>query len=245
MLEWINIPAGRVTLETAWTGQEWEDSKGYDREPLGSLDVAPFAITKYPVTNAQFQAFVDDNGYQDGQWWQDLAQWIKTPKEPEWSEPTHPRDTVSWYEAVAFSRWLAYKTGLPVTLPTEIQWQWAAVGDTGWDYHYGSAFDKNLCNTYESGINKSTPVNFYDDRMQGKTRFGVMDMCGNISEWCLNLYDNPLSCETTSAKLRPRRGGNWLSIRVNARASFRDRGFPDSSHWCLGFRVVSSVQPSS
>lgn len=112
--EWIDIPAGQVTLE-------------HDR---GTFDVFAFTIAKYPITYAQFQVFIDaPDGFYNSQWRKGLVAPRKFPKEQEWKIADHPRERVSWYDAIAFCRWLSHKTGLNITLPTEQQWQRAAQGD--------------------------------------------------------------------------------------------------------------------
>src|SRR5260221_6656465 len=152
LLEWIDIPLGSVTLE----------GNG------GTYDVEPFAISKYPVTNGQFNAFIDDKAYENDRWWVDLAKRIEVPKMVPSSDANNPRQYVSWYEAIASCRWLAAEIGVEVTLPTETQLQWAALGRTGWAFPYGPNFDKEMCNSRESGFGKSTPVNYYDSKVQGK-----------------------------------------------------------------------------
>ena len=65
-----------------------------------------FKIARYPVTNAQFQCFIDDGGYETEAWWVGLA---RNPlpsgegrvRAGRLNTPNHPRETVSWYEAVA------------------------------------------------------------------------------------------------------------------------------------------------
>src|ERR1700690_240020 len=79
LLEWINIPAGRVTLEAGL----YERERDLSTDPMPTFEVAPFAIAKYPVTNAQFQAFLDDNGYKEDLWYQGLAQRFTDPQKPQ------------------------------------------------------------------------------------------------------------------------------------------------------------------
>lgn len=222
LLEWIDIPAGKVTLE----------------DDAGTYTVEPFKIAKYPVTNAQFQSFIDDGGYREDRYWKDLAQRETAPEAPQWSDPTHPREMVNWYEAMAFTRWLSEKTGLSVALPTEWQWQWAAVGDTGWDYPYGNSFDQNKCNTLESGIGQTTPVDHYP---QGAFSFGVMDMAGNVWEWCLNEYETPQSENVRSEGRRVVRGGSFDYRQDTTRAASRYFNFPGPRSHDGGFRVVAAA----
>jgi formylglycine-generating enzyme required for sulfatase activity len=230
LLEWMPIPAGRVTLERG------SDGAKYNTEPLGTFEVAAFQIAKYPVTNAQFQAFIADGGYDTDRYWEGLVK--SDPEEPSWDEPTCPRESVNWYEAIAFTRWLSEKTQTAITLPTEQQWQWAAAGDTGWAYPYGPTFDATKCNTFESGIKRTTPVDRYP---QGASPFGVVDMSGNVWEWCLNEYGSLGIIGINIDKSRSLRGGSWYFISDFARAAFRYDNYPVDRLNDFGFRVVCSA----
>jgi hypothetical protein len=134
---WVNIPAGTVKLITERGSQ--------------TFSVPAFAIARYPVTNAQYTRFVDARGYETQRWWTD-AGW-QARKEESWTEPRFWRDTkwngmeypvvgVSWFEAVAFCRWLREVTDdETVVLPTEQQWQRAAQGDDERIYPWGNDWD--------------------------------------------------------------------------------------------------------
>jgi formylglycine-generating enzyme required for sulfatase activity len=225
LLEWIHIPEGNITLEGG----------------AGLYPVEPFAIAKYPVTNAQFQAFIDDGGYRNKRNWIDLARREAVPARPQWTDPTRPRETVNWYEAMAFCRWLSAKVGMLVTLPTEMQWQWAAVGNKGWSYPYGHSFDTKKGNTSESRIDQTTPVDYYP---RGASAFGVMDMSGNVWEWCLNEFANPQQRSTAGEQSRALRGGSWDFDRSYALATYRLNHGPISRSYNAGFRMVI-VRPAS
>jgi formylglycine-generating enzyme required for sulfatase activity len=100
LLEWIKISGGKVILDS-----------GY-----GTREVMPFTIAKYPTTNAQFQAFIDDpRGYQNEEWWtfsasaQAWHQINPDPVIPIFEGDNMPRESVCWYEAFAFSAWLGHK----------------------------------------------------------------------------------------------------------------------------------------
>src|SRR5262249_30644668 len=111
-IEWIDIEQGKVKLEEV--------------EQL--FTVKHFRIAKYPVTNLQFEAFINaEDGYRNSEWWKGIKQ-RNGPDDPSWKEANSPRETVSWFEAVAFCRWLSKRTGLPIRLPTEWEWQLAATG---------------------------------------------------------------------------------------------------------------------
>ncbi len=219
LLEWCEIPQGYVEIEEH------------------KILVSTFQMAKYPVTYTQFEAFIGaPDGYRNDKWWAGLAQRDKTPGEQRWKIDTHPRDHVNWYEAIAFSRWLGAKIGLTVTLPTEAQWQRAAQGDDGREYPWGKKFDKANCNTKESGIGQTTPV---DQHLAGASPFGVMDMAGNVWELCLNKWDNLTDTDIGGQAKRVLRGGSWDLNKYHTSASFRAQGYPVLRNSNSGFRVVA------
>ena len=221
-LEWVDIPAGKITVkETEFT-------------------VEAFKLAKYPVTNAQFQAFIEDDGYTTPRYWEGLAQTFDAPDPSRWPEADCPKTDVSWYEAVAFTRWLSERLEMTVRLPTEWEWQWAAAGETGWDYPYGQTFDAAKCNTLESGLGRTTPVTRYAGKDNGDSPFGVSDMSGNVWEWCLNEYESLVNVEVGEDARRVVRGGAWGSGRDSASVALRNNPRPHSRHLRLGFRLAVS-----
>lgn len=224
--EWIEIPAGRVRLE--------------DRH--GTFDTPAFAIAKYPVTNAQFDMFANDaNGYQNAEWWDfsDQARaWRSENAQPRsTSLQGHdlPRTDVTWYEAVAYCRWLSDQTGENITLPTEVQWQRAAQGDDKREYPWGNTFDRDRCNTSESGVHGTSPVNGYPD---GASPYEVLDMSGNVFEWCLNEYENPFNVGLAGDARRVVRGGSWMNGQSSARCTYRYGNYPLNRYEDAGFRIA-------
>ena len=139
-IRWCYVPAGEF-----WMGSDEDDGMAYDDEKPGRWVEAPaFYLAKYPVTQAQFHAFVEDEGYGNSRWWT-KAGWAWVQKEhrqgPEdfglpFSLPNHPVVGVSWYEAVAYARWLTARLqaagllsrGWKVALPSEVEWEKAARG---------------------------------------------------------------------------------------------------------------------
>ena len=107
------------------------------REQKVSAFVDAFQIARYPITNAQYQAFIDSGGYRTDRWWVGLAQRVEQPPVPRWSQPNRPRTDVSWFEAVAFCRWLSSALAMEIRLPTETEWEKAARGTDGREYPWG------------------------------------------------------------------------------------------------------------
>jgi len=223
-IEWIQIPGGKVSLE----------------ETKHVFKVKPFRIAKYPVTHAQFKAFLDaEDGFQNKKWWKDIEQSSEAHK-PSWEEANAPRETVSWYEAVAFCRWLSAKTGKGIRLPTEWEWQQAATGgDPTREYPWEGGWDAVRCNSYESRVNRTTAVGMYP---QGATQQDVLDMAGNVWEWCLNTYEEQDESITTDGR-RVIRGGSWLNLPKSLRTSNRDWNDAAYRFKYIGFRLAQDREP--
>jgi formylglycine-generating enzyme required for sulfatase activity len=140
-LQWCLVPPGPFLM-----GSTDDDPDAYsDEKPQFEYPhlTEPYCIARYPVTNIQFQAFVDDpQGYRNDAWWTRAGlSWRGDRTGPEmaggvYDLPNHPAVMITWYEAVAWCRWLTRRMretgGLPggweVRLPTEAEWEKAAHG---------------------------------------------------------------------------------------------------------------------
>jgi hypothetical protein len=221
---WLPVPGGKITLEG--------DAGTF-------TTVQPFEISKYPVTWAQYRSFlVAKDGYRQKRWWRGLAEREAQPGEQYRRQDNHPAENVSWYDAVAFCRWLSVRLGYEVRLPTEWEWQQAATGGKLANaYPWGADWHSEYVNTFESGLSRTTAVGLYP---QSASPVGALDMSGNVWEWCLNEYDNPQRTNLSGSARRVVRGGSWDSVERNARASSRndyDAGYRLN---LLGLRVVRS-----
>jgi formylglycine-generating enzyme required for sulfatase activity len=126
-------------------------------------------------------------------------------------------------------------TGENISLPTEQQWQRAAQGDTNWSYPWGNEFDKNWCNW--NTRRGTTPVTLYE--YIGDSPFKVVDLAGNVWEWCRTDFDNGIQDDYGVAKFRLLRGGSWSVINESIlRTDYRLKHNPDRRDNNLGFRVA-------
>jgi formylglycine-generating enzyme required for sulfatase activity len=154
----------------------------------------------------------------------------------------HPIAYVSWYDAIAYARWLSEQTGQSWRLPTEAEWEKAARGSDGRAYPWGTIFDSTRCNTAESGQGKTTPVGRYPT---GASTYGVLDMAGNVWEWTTSLF-KPFPYrvddgreDAESIENRVVRGGAWNRDARLARSAYRGHIWPDRVQDNVGFRLVS------
>jgi len=164
-MDWVEIPGGKVVLE----------------EGKGEFDVQSFAIARYPVTYLQYQVFLEaEDGYRNQEWWQGLKERAENPGKQYRRISNCPADNVSWYDAVAFCRWMGFKLDCDIRLPTEWEWQQAATsGRKDFVYPWGSKWQEGFANINESHLGRTTAVGMYP---QGQSKQGVYDLAGNVRE---------------------------------------------------------------
>jgi formylglycine-generating enzyme required for sulfatase activity len=226
------------------------DPQAYDDEmPQHSEPVAAFSIARYPVTVAQYEVFVNDEGYLQRDFWTDSGwSWREDKIEPElgwndpdWHLPNHPVIGVTWYEAYAFTRWLSARTGEPIRLPTEAEWEKAARGTDKRIYPYPGAFDAAKGNTHESKIGRTSAVGIF---LAGASPYEALDMSGNVWEWCVTKwridFKSKMDNSPEGTDRRVLRGGSWFSGSRLARVAYRHNGDIDYGNDFAGFRLARS-----
>jgi len=227
-LKWCDVPSGEVTLRVG------------NRRIV--FFISSFKISKYPITNGQYQLFLKAaDGYRDPQWWQfsiHAINWHRQHPQPVLAHAqrgAYPCVDINWYAAVAFCNWMSARLNMTIKLPTEHQWQRAAQGDDNRPYPWGQVFDSSLCNTSESGLNKTTPVMGY---LPGISPYGVADMAGNVWEWCDHTaYNEAPGLECLDGK-RIIRGGSYAKPAKQAMTTTRRQLEPHKHNATVGFRVI-------
>ncbi len=262
------IPAGKFLMGSRKDEPESLNQE-YDQFPYEKIRQNYF-ISRYPVTNAQFDLFVyDPEGYANGRWYTDAGrEWrnkVKQDRPPKQGSafdlPNHPVVNVTWYEAVAFTRWLTNKlreekaglkvweknkirevpvdfTKWEVRLPSEAEWEKAARGEKGVRYPWGNDFNQDKVNS-NMIIGSTSAVGCFP---AGESSYGLLDMSGNVYEWCATQwtegYKNYGKNENNNPDgdgRRVLRGGAFLDSERIVRCAYRYYAFPATGAAALGF----------
>ena len=206
------------------------DDRGFDDEkPAHSVTVASFAMSKYPVTFAQFDVFCEATGREK-------------PEDAGWGRDNRPVINVSWHDAQDYAQWLSLVTGKAFRLPSEAQWEYAARGgDDQHAYPWGQQADSRRAN-YDGKVGKTTAVGAYP-----ANGFGLHDMHGNVWEWCQDTYHEDYQGAPTDGSVwevggdaarRVLRGGSWSYFPDGLRSACRYLYSPDDRYDYNGFRLV-------
>lgn len=230
-----------------------------DEREIGPITIQPFFIAKFPVTYSQFQVFVEaDDGFNDDRWWTDLSEKYRKQNliEQRTKTANSPRDSISWYQCVAFARWLNHRLkgielmhptcilrlgdNSKIRLPNEWEWQWAAQGgNIAKAYPWGGWRD-GFSNTSEAGLNRTTAVGMYP---QGSADCGALDMSGNLREWCLNDFADPSVYDGYSnSNPKVLRGGSFNFDQYLDTATIRISQLPSYVNFNIGLRLILAVQ---
>ncbi len=218
--QWCPVPAGGVAIGDFKT----------------TFHAERFFIAQYPVTWCQYRIFLDaPDGFVDPQWWGELRQRPEYERTAQMID-NHPAQEVSWYDAVAYTRWISAQVGFAVRLPTEAEWQMAATGgDPTHVYPWGAEWHASYANTRESGLRRATAVGMYP---MAESPCGALDMAGTVLEWCMSAYNDPMFNGTEGPAPRAMRGGSWFLTSGFARTFSRTGDNPYYRFNSVGFRVA-------
>ena len=261
-LEMVYIPNGKFMMGSP-------EGEGFDSEkPQHEVTIESFFMSKYQVTQAQWKAVAN------------LPQ-IKRQLKPEPSNfegSDRPVESISWYDAVEFCARLSNHTGREYRLPSEAEWEYACRASTTTPFHFGETITSELVNynaeyTYGAASKgeyrgETTPVGSF----KVANAFGLYDMHGNVSEWCLDDWrdryenaptdgsawvdniennnhipvrgDNLIQMLRDNSKPQVLRGGSCFSNPQSCGSAFRNRYNCAYVKNDVGFRVVSSKDNS-
>jgi formylglycine-generating enzyme required for sulfatase activity len=180
----VRIPGGEFLFRVSGIEIEGENRVGIDvqypwedsprRQHYHRMEIRPFLIDRYPVTNAEFKAFVDAAHYAPADGHNFLRHWLNGA--PRAGEEKTPVTWVSLEDARAYALWAGKR------LPHEWEWQYAAQGTDGRTYPWGDAWDGSAVPTPALG-NDLPPPDAVDAHPRGASPFGVGDLVGNVWQW--------------------------------------------------------------
>ncbi|CAB4705638.1 MAG: SUMF1/EgtB/PvdO family nonheme iron enzyme [Actinobacteria bacterium] len=214
---WRLVPGGPFSMgsdvRAAWPAEP-------DETPERDLHVAPYRLSRTPVTNAQYLAYVEATGAPapgcfDGG---------SIPP----GEADVPVTYVTFAEAVAFCAWAG------VRLPTEIEWEAAARGGDDRLWPWGDLPPTAAHARFAAGIGRPGPVGRH---LAGASVDGVLDLSGNVMEWVAESHA-PYDDDTT---VRVVRGGAYVDGPNELRTSYRRPQHPGARDHYIGFRVAADA----
>jgi formylglycine-generating enzyme required for sulfatase activity len=268
-IQWCVIPAGKFYMGTSPEQIEliqkepWASGWLFEREIPGfELEIRSFSISKYPITQSQFKAFIDaDDGYFNDQWWSTEGLKWRDKVDPNTQShnlpPNSPRIEVRWHEARAFCDWLGNKLNKKIRIPTEPEWEKAARGNDNRIFPWGNKFISDFVNFSGVGIGRPSPVGclIFENTPWGDD--GPWDMVGNTWEWCTTIcekqagikYPYPYApddgreeLEKPDEYMRILRGGCYSNSPFFVRVSYRGRDKPSVRLPYEGFRIVMELE---
>lgn len=242
--EMILIPAGEFLMGSDPKRDEYAQK---NEQPQHNLYLPDYYLAKTPVTNAQYAAFVQASSHRAPSVedeWAETYNW--RGQIPPTGKEHHPVVLVSWDDAVAYCRWLAEATGKPYRLPSEAEWEKGARGQDGRIYPWGNHYDAKRCNCVEAEKKGTTSVDAYPT---GVSPYGLMDMAGNVWEWCSTIWQEkayPFQIDAEWVErylnrrevLRVLRGGAFSSDIFSVCCATRYGLEPHYRDFGIGFRVV-------
>ena len=250
---YVKVPGGIYTVGTKKSGASF----GLE---LQQIEMPEVYVGRYPVTNALFEIFIDNTGYQttaektgfgtvfssrfksSG----NQASWHKSSGSKQvkgacWYQPhgpgsslhkkrNHPVVQVSVEDAFAYASWIGRR------LPTQAEWEAAARTDLGYRYPWGNDFAVQALNIEDSGLADTSQVDAYEMHANA---FAIVDLLGNVMEWTADV-EMPPAAAAGGSPLCIAKGGAWNSgpqVTISSRGLYKN-GFTANT---IGFRCISEL----
>ncbi|GAA3871250.1 ergothioneine biosynthesis protein EgtB [Streptomyces lacrimifluminis] len=259
----VLVPGGPFTMGTSTEPWSLDNER-----PAHRREVAPFFIDTTPVTNAAYQAFIADGGYDDPRWWtpdgwahvrghslyaplfwfRDGGQWLRRRfGVTEVVPPDEPVVHVCWYEADAYARWAGRR------LPTEAEWEKAARHDPATDrstrYPWGDADPAPEHANLGQRHLRPAPAGSYP---AGESPLGVRQLIGDVWEWTasdflpypgFSMFPYKEYSEVFfGPEHKVLRGGSFAVDAVACRGTFRNWDYPIRRQIFSGFRTARTPE---
>ena len=233
--ELVVVPAGIFIMGL--------NAKSKKSKPPHRVNIAkPFALGRFEVTWAEWQACVDDAGCLSG-----------GDDDHNWGKKGRPVINVTYFEAKRYLIWLAKKTGQTYRLPSEAEWEYADRGGTTTQWWWGSKVGRNHANCKDckskwsdggSAPHGSAPVGSFKPNP-----FGLYDTTANLFEWVEDCWNKSHQGSPRDGSARTEgkctyrviRGGSFYYYSKVGRSSYRAKNPPGVKSYWLGFRVLREL----
>ena len=210
---------------------------GPDETPAHAVDLRPYLLARYEVTNREYAEFVRATGH---------------APPPSW-RGTYPHGTdefpvtnVDWNDAVAYAEWLSTRDGVAYRLPTEAEWEHAARGAGGRLFPWGDFWNAEYANGNRRREEGSPlPVDQAPNNTTDVSEGGVFALAGNVSEWTGSDFasypGSPYAPTAGDRKCKIIRGGSF-NIKPNGmRTTHRYWNSAGYRSFDLGFRLAADL----
>jgi iron(II)-dependent oxidoreductase len=254
----VLVPAGPFVLGVDAEDEPWS----LDNErPAHTVDLPAFRIGRVPVTNGEWQQFIDDGGYTEPRWWTATGWRHRVTAELErplsWSRdgsrrrfgvvepvpPDEPVQHVCFHEAQAYAAWAGAR------LPTEQEWEkacaWDPVAGRRRRWPWGDADPDPARANLGGAALRPAPVGAYPG---GASAYGMEQSIGDVWEWTSSRFDawpgfSPMLYADYSKPFfggdyRVLRGGSWAVGGAAIRPSFRNWDLPVRRQIFCGVRLA-------
>ncbi|MEE2775790.1 MAG: SUMF1/EgtB/PvdO family nonheme iron enzyme [Acidobacteriota bacterium] len=225
-VDWIDIAGG-----TFWMG----GGPRAEENPRHRVTLGAYRLARTPVTRAEYQAFLDATGNEVPPFWD----------EERFADPGMPAVGPSWDDAVAYCAWLSFSASTEIGLPTEAEWESAALAGRQVAYPWGDEGPEEVPDYDRRWLEGPEPVELYPSRHP----WGLCGLGENVHEWCADWYD-PAYYEVSptidprgpnEGRRRASRGGSWRHAIKVTRCAARSSIPPHMRYADYGFRVRSPL----
>ena len=243
----VVIPIGTFLMGSPPSEPQREHNEGPQRE----VTVGSFALGKYPVTFAEWDACVADGGC------------THSPDDRQWGRGQQPVMNINWYDAQEYVDWLSNVTGQQYRLPSEAEWEYAVRSGTTGRFNTGDCITTEQANFrgIESpgypGPASGCPEGVFRERPTpvgafSPNEFGLHDMHGNVREWVEDCWNSDYSGAPSDGQAwkegdcshAVRRGGSRFFGGVYARSAARHPDPKEVRNTDFGFRVARNIEAS-
>jgi len=222
----IYVEGGSYIMGNTSKGDSLRIEQDKFSENTHKVTLKGFYISKYELTQEQWLAFTGDYSMLHN------------------LSPKNPADYLSWEASFMIAERLKELTGLPFSLPTEAQWEYAAKGGNSSKGYIFSGAD----NIDQVAWVASFDTLVHKVGLLEPNEIGLHDMTGNVSEWCLDYYEEYTQTDVENpsgpqdGKMKVLRGGNIDTDIFASKITVRQKAFPNYSRRYTGTRLVINIE---